>query len=164
MLTARLRARCPSALALSTARLDDHDIAFDKIGQDGSGKATVLPLTGASVHGVLYALDDADLDLLDDIEGRGRGYDRRLLTIHRDQHEASAFAYVAPPECRDARLMPFDWYLALVVAGAHEHEMVPEWIARLADRPCIPDPDTTRPRQIEARALLDQCPPDWRPC
>lgn len=162
MLAARLNARCPSARALDVLTVDGFDIAFDKIGMDGSGKATLVPSPGASVVGGLFAVDDAEMVLLDQIEGVGRGYDRIRVTVRTELQDAEAFSYIAPPAFRDAAIRPFDWYLGLVMAGAYERRLPPDWIRRLAGQPTIPDPDRTRPRQIEARALLAACPSEWR--
>ncbi len=149
MLAARLRARCTSARMIGQGVAAGFDLAFDKIGQDGSGKATLVA-GGLGVPGVLFDLADADLVLLDEIEGLGRGYDRVLLTISG----ASAHAYLAPAPFRDAAMLPFDWYLGLVLAGAKAAGLPADWLARLAAQPSIADPEPDRPRRIEALALL----------
>ena len=151
MLAARLRARCASARVIGLGMAPGFVIAFDKIGQDGSGKATLVSGEGA-VPGVLFDLAEADLAVLDQIEGLGRGYDRVMLDVHGQ----AAMAYIAPPAFRDPSMRPFDWYLALVLAGAHQAGLPAEWIARLAAERAIPDPDPDRPRRIEALALLAQ--------
>ncbi len=150
MLTARLRARCPSVRGIGPGVAPGFDIAFDKIGQDGSGKATLVPAADRAVPGVLFDLGGDDLAELDRIEGLGRGYDRVSLTVAGQ----AAFAYVAPSRFRDPGLRPFDWYLDLVVAGARAAHLPPEWIARLASEPAIADPVPDRPRRVEALALL----------
>lgn len=162
MLGARLKARCASARVLSAAHAEGFDLAFDKRGQDGSGKATLLEAPGRRVPGVLFHLDDADLEVLDWIEGRGYGYERRTIPLQTAGQDREALTYIAPPDYRDARLRPFDWYLSLVLAGAHEQRLPAGWIARLAAEPAIPDPETARPRRLEALELLDRCPPEWR--
>ncbi|NHF73817.1 gamma-glutamylcyclotransferase family protein [Paracoccus xiamenensis] len=149
MLAARLVARCPSARVIGRADVTGFRVAFDKIGQDGSGKATLVAGEGV-VPGVLYDLADADVNLLDQIEGLGRGYDRVTL----DLGDRQAMAYLAPPQSRAAGMPPFDWYLALVLAGAREAGLPGDWIARLAAEPAIPDPEPDRPRRVEALALL----------
>ena len=47
MLAARLRARCASARVIGPGIAPGFAIAFDKIGQDGSGKAALVPGEGA---------------------------------------------------------------------------------------------------------------------
>ncbi|WBU54329.1 gamma-glutamylcyclotransferase family protein [Paracoccus sp. SCSIO 75233] len=161
MLSSRLRARCASARVVGAAFADGYDVALDKIGRDGSGKATLTP-GGAGAHGVAFELDDADLPLLDVIEGVGQGYDRRVVPIRCDGDQSGAFTYIAPERFRDAGLPPFDWYLALIVAGAREHGLPAEWIARLRAVAVVPDDMQDRPRRIEAEALLADCPADWK--
>ncbi len=163
MLAARLQARCPSAQIVGPAEAQGFDIAFDKIGQDGSGKATLFAAVGQLVHGALFRLGDDDLTELDRVEGVGRGYDRISITVMRNGQGMDATAYLAPSAWRRAGLLPFDWYLGLVLAGAHEQRLPMAWIARLvtAGR-AAPDPDPMRPRRVEAQALLAACPPAWR--
>lgn len=150
MLAARLRARCPSARVVGRGVADGFDLSFDKVGQDGSGKATLVAAADCAVPGVLYDLDRGDLAQLDLIEGIGRGYDRVILTVAGQ----AAFAYVAPSRFRDPAMLPFDWYLGLVLAGAQEAALPPEWVARLAAQPFVADPAPDRPALVEALALL----------
>lgn len=150
MLAARLRARCGSSRRVGVTEAVGFDIDFDKIGQDGSGKATLVAAPGHSVPGVLYELDADDLGVLDQIEGVGRGCDRIALDLDGQQ----ALAYIAPPAFRDPVMRPFDWYLALVLAGAAEAGLPAQWIRLLAAQASISDPEPDRPRRIEALALL----------
>ncbi|MFV0410118.1 MAG: gamma-glutamylcyclotransferase family protein [Paracoccus sp. (in: a-proteobacteria)] len=71
LLAARLRARCTSARRIGSAAAEGFDIAFDKIGQDGSGKATLVPVPGRKVPGALFQLDNSQMGMLDRIEGVG---------------------------------------------------------------------------------------------
>ncbi len=157
MLTERLVRRCPSASPVGPAVLEDHALAFSKIGNEGSGKATIVERTGEAAFGVVFTLDVAERDLLDRFEGRGNGYDRiddcavRLL---KADATVSACTYKAPPAFRDASLLPFDWYHALVIAGARQHGLPEDYVARLAAVPYRPDPDRSRPSGVEAREVL----------
>lgn len=157
MLTERLARRCPSARPVGPAVLEGHVLAFSKIGQEGSGKATVIEQAASQVFGVVFALDPRELDLLDGFEGRGKGYDRiddcgvRLLD---DDAAVSAYTYKAPPAFRDAALLPFDWYHALVIAGARQHGLPEDYVAALAAAPRRADPDPSRASALEAREVL----------
>ena len=161
MLSARLTARCASARVIGTAVAAGYDIAFDKIGQDGSGKATLLRAETSVVHGALFHLDHGDLTVLDQIEGVGRGYDRRSIAVRQQDQLEQAVAYIAPVASRDANLLPFDWYRGLVLAGAHERRLHSDWIARLQRIVSLPDPQTDRPRRLEAMQILSRCPAEW---
>ncbi|MGM0412630.1 MAG: gamma-glutamylcyclotransferase family protein, partial [Pseudomonadota bacterium] len=81
MLTARLRARVPSAHPVGRARLDNHALAWHMAGPDGSAKCDIVTTPGTVVHGVLFRLDAGELPLLDAAEGLGHGYDRETVTV-----------------------------------------------------------------------------------
>ncbi|WP_176085038.1 gamma-glutamylcyclotransferase family protein [Martelella sp. HB161492] len=157
MLGERLMRRCPSARMLSAARLDDFGLAFDKSGRDRSGKATILPVAGQAVFGVVFSLDPADRPALDAAEGRGRGYDcieAIVVTPLDGGPPLGAMTYMAPPAYRDAALKPFDWYRGLVVAGAHQNALPADYRACLAATQAVADPDPSRPGRQEALQVL----------
>jgi len=114
--------------------------AFDKRGRDGSGKATLVA-ADAVVHGALYALTTADKRRLDAIEGLGTGYDEVLLEF---PGIGSASTYLARADARADGLVPFDWYLGLIVAGAHHLRFPAVEIAALETTPTLPDRDPAR--------------------
>ena len=82
-------------------------------------------------------------------------YLRCPLQLRRldDGGTTDAVTYVADDRHVDPARVPFDWYRALVVAGAIEHGPPARYIDELARIPAIPDPDTARSAQ--ARRLLD---------
>lgn len=124
MLTARLRRRCPSARAIGTALILDHGLEFTKPSLDQSGKATLVPDSSPSActPGVLFEVSKSDLPSLDKAEGAFLGYDRhdefdvRLTDTHEQVTATTYLAIETRPHLR-----PYDWYLALVIAGAQEH-------------------------------------------
>jgi len=137
MLTSRLRERAPSARVVGRADLLDHELRVHKRARDGSAKCNVVPCRGAVVHGVLFALDDdEDWVTLDRAEGCGAGYERATLVIAGQ----SAQLYIAQSEYIDESLLPFTWYLDLVVGGAREHGLPPDYIARLEGHAATCDP------------------------
>lgn len=150
MLTRRLRARTPSALPLGTAVLHDHALHWHKAGQDGSGKCDVRAAAGAQVHGVVYRIARRDKPLLDAAEGLGAGYDEAEHTVHGPAGAVRAWLYVATHI--DATLPPYDWYHALVLAGAHEHRLPPAYIAGLQAIAARADRDAQRAAQHFALA------------
>ena len=50
----------------------------------------------------------------------------------------------ARPEAHDENLLPYDWYRALIVAGALEHELPESYVAALRDAVVRADPDAKR--------------------
>jgi hypothetical protein len=154
MLTRRLRARVPSAVPVDTARLPDHRLRFHKRSRDGSGKCNIVPADDSEVHGVLFEVNREELGALDDAEQRGRGYERRDLQVRGPSSVVDAFAYVAQPAYVDDALLPYDWYRALVLAGAREHGLPPAYRTQLRAVRSYPDPDQDRRRRHQA--LLEE--------
>jgi hypothetical protein len=150
MLVRRLRARTPSALPLGAAVLHDHALHWHKAGQDGSGKCDVRTTPGAQVHGVLYRIARRDKPSLDAAEGLGAGYDEAECTVHGPLGAVPAWLYVATHI--DAALPPYDWYHALVLAGAQEHRLPRHYIDALRTVATRPDGDARRAAQNFALA------------
>jgi hypothetical protein len=109
------------------------------------------------VVGVIFDLDECELPMLDKSEGAGKGYDRKdhfPVLIAGSHVPLDAVTYIASPSCIDCKLKPFDWYLNLVVEGARQHELSPEYVSALEATPSTTDPDTTRKSRMEAMELL----------
>lgn len=146
MLTPRLQARVPSATPVSTAVLDKHMLRFHKRSRDGSGKCNIVPVShsDAAVHGVLFDLPPSGLQALDEFEQRGHGYARNEITVDGPSSRVSAFVYVAQSTYVDDTLLPYDWYCALVLAGARQHALPSSYIADLKSVSSRPDPSHNR--------------------
>ena len=155
MLTERLRARVPSATPVTTAHLPGRVLRFHKRSQDGSGKCNFIeaPEESGTVHGVLFQFATDDLSALDEAENRGYGYERCRVHPQSDEHSYEAFAYVAQPAYVDDALLPYDWYQALVTAGAHQHDLPRHYRIQLEDTRTYPDPNEGR--RAQHRSLLD---------
>lgn len=154
MLTKRLRARTPSATPIGTGYVAGHRLTFDKVSADklgnSSGKCDMEGSTSPTdrVYGVLFSILESERPELDKAEGLGKGYERKTITVIRDGMDCSAEVYVATK--KDASLIPYHWYKALVVAGAVEHRLPPsyvEWIRTVSSQP---DPDAKRRADEEA--------------
>ena len=113
---------------------------FHKRSVDGSGKCCLLP-PGDGVHVAVYAFDDAAKDLLDDIEGVGRGYELATLDV---PGFGDCYTYAANPDYLDVRLLPYDWYRDLVVLGCRKLDFPSDYVRRIEAQPSIPDPDAAR--------------------
>ena len=120
MLSARLRARCPSAVFRTTAMVRDHVVAFGKPSVDASGKAALLPTTGKIAYGVVFEIASEELEALDEVEGPGyRREEAFPVVCTRSGETIHTCLYLANEH--DDRLKPYDWYLALMLAGIAEH-------------------------------------------
>lgn len=154
MLSSRLIARCPSAKVIGIASARHHALKFSKKSIDGSGKATLLECVDA-IHtpGVLFEIEEGEREELDKFEGAGKGYDRvDKFGIETINETATATTYLASETQSD--LIPFDWYLALVIAGALEHELGDEHTDRLRAVAYMPDKNQTRESRIVALEAL----------
>ena len=155
MLTTRLRQRCPGAIPVGRAEADHTVIEFSKPSIDKSGKATLSQVSGKRTRGVVFKVPISELDRLDECEGAGHGYDRceafpvRLLD---DGEFIRTMTYLATSS--DSRLKPYDWYLALVIAGACEHLLGQDYIGELQRVESEPDPDRNRKTRAEAMEAL----------
>ncbi len=161
MLLERLRAenRCPSARVIGPAIAQDYELCFAKRSKDGSGKATLVQQTRASVHGVLFAVDDSERDRLKKTEGAGIGYYSVDDFPVFDVQEATirnAMSFFAAPAFFDRKLRPFDWYHALVLAGAKQNALPVDHLRIIRNIAPIADPVESRPTRIEALKALQQ--------
>jgi hypothetical protein len=153
MLRERLTERCATAKFVSVGVLLDHALVFGKRSDDGSGKCAFRHKPGSDVWGVLWEVADADLAELDGFEGVGRGYTRIDVDVTTSARDTvPAFSYHAT-ELDDA-LRPYDWYWALVVAGARQHGLPQSHVTGLEAVARDPDPKPNRPRRLAALAVL----------
>ena len=154
MLGARLRARCPSARIVTTAHAVGFMLVFGKRGRDGSGKATLVQADAASrVPGVVFEIGRRDLAVLDEVEGPGYRRTNRLEVIcTRTSEVIAASTYFAREPIPN--LKPFDWYLALVLAGIAEHELGTAHAQRLMAAGYDPDPRLDSGHRREALNAL----------
>ncbi|MDT5150231.1 MAG: hypothetical protein QOI01_1964 [Mycobacterium sp.] len=112
--------RCPDATDPRPATLADHDWLINE-----RGVATVEPLDGAQVHGVLWQISDRDLDVLDSAEGVPVRYRRDHMTVQTDDGPADAWVYV---DHRVQMGAPRPGYLERIIAGAVHHGLPQRWL------------------------------------
>jgi phage replication-related protein YjqB (UPF0714/DUF867 family)/gamma-glutamylcyclotransferase (GGCT)/AIG2-like uncharacterized protein YtfP len=112
--------RCPDARDPRPATLADHDWLINE-----RGVATVEPLAGAQVHGVLWQISDHDLDVLDSAEGVPVRYRRDRLTVLTDTGAEEAWVYV---DHRVETGAPREGYLERIIDGAVHHGLPPRWL------------------------------------
>ena len=147
----RVRAWNPTQCGLQGYRM-----LFNKRSTDQSGKCNLV-FTGHPsdvVYGVLYDVSSDDVARLDSYEGVGAGYMRKTCRFPLDGIEQEAFFYVADTGHTDDDLLPYQWYLDLVVAGAEQNGLPPEYISALRSAKCAPDPQPHRKTRSEALDAL----------
>lgn len=155
LLTARLCGRVPSARFESTAALTGFRLRFNKRGADGSAKCNIMPGDESGVvHGVIWRISTSEKAVLDAVEGPAYYCWWRVLPAAGRDYPV--FTYVARPGMTTEDGLPYDWYRALVIAGAREHELPPEYQDALHAVSDQPDPDPDRARRN--RAVLSRAP------
>ncbi len=151
MLVERLTAssRVPSATNPTVATLAGYRLRFNKEGNDGSAKCNIVE-TGAGgdvVYGVVFEVIEAELFILDRVEGSV--YARNEIAL---DDGSLALVYVAK-ETRE-NLVPWHWYRDLVLAGARQHDLPDAYIEQIHSTPAIADPQPDRLARQRALAAL----------
>ena len=147
MLSKRLQdpKRCPSATSIGVAVLPGYELRWHKRSRkDGSAKCDIVEcrLPEDSVHGVLYAISEAEKPRLDREEGLYHGYEQIEVEVLRAGEPIRALTYKATDI--NSALKPYSWYRALVVTGAREHRLPAAYVAQLEVIPADEDPDRKR--------------------
>jgi cation transport regulator ChaC len=152
MLASRLRERVPSATLVGVAYLPGHALRWHKISADDSGKCDVVVdnSPGARVWGVLYEIALAEKRDLDRAEGLGSGYAERNVAVVMKGERLEAHLYYATTI--DPQATPYEWYKAIVVAGAKENGLPLEYIASL--EAAVAKRDSNAERTCKHLALL----------
>ena len=166
MLTERLSAptRCTSATPIGPAIVMGYKVVFTKKSTDGSGKATLINTCDESdiVYGVLFEINDSkeEIEKLDRAEGVSDGGYKikdNFTVIVDGKPENNARTYIASEERCEEGLPVYDWYLALVVAGAQQHELDNAYISKMIEENvATKDSDITRKAKIEAFQILQE--------
>ena len=140
--------RIPSAKKMAVARLAEYVLKFHKRNRDNSAKCDI-EYTGCPkdvVHGVVYRLSAAEKMILDDIEGLGRGYEAKQLTIETLRGELiKAFSYYATDI--DPLLRPYHWYKKHVLVGARENSLPVDHIDYIEQVISVEDDDIARQKR-----------------
>lgn len=93
---AQMTRRCSDPRVVGRATLPGYRIAFAgmSVTWEGKGVATIMPVQGGRVDGLLYELNAADVERLDSWEGCPTAYDHQEVVIRAEQgRERRAFVY-----------------------------------------------------------------------
>ncbi|MEM7019016.1 MAG: gamma-glutamylcyclotransferase [Pseudomonadota bacterium] len=102
----------------------------------------ILPVPGEQVFGVVFDIAPPDKPVLDKYE----------MAYHTQQVELSvghAFTYIPRTERIDTQAVPYDWYKALVLAGAELHKFPEAYIEQIRQIPTLADADPERVAHAE---------------
>ena len=142
MSSKRIKNRINSANIISSGTLENHKLMFHKISDDGSGKCDAFFTDNPTdnIYGVIYSINEKDLDKLDIFEARGHGYEKKPVVIKRfNGNEVKAFTYYATDI--DEGLKPYTWYKYHVLHGAVENNLPPDYISFIDSFNSVTDPD-----------------------
>jgi len=142
----RLKKRVPSAAPKGIAYLPKRRLAFNKISTDGSGKANVVDDPKSVVWGVLYEIKKQEMDRLDKDEA---GYQRMTVNVKTDK-SVNAVTYISLG--LDNSILPFDTYKKLVVDGAKESGLPPDYIAQIEAIPYKSAPQKGKGKSTEKKS------------
>lgn len=146
LLTHRLIARVPHAKFVATGKMPGWRFAFNLRSFDGSAKANAIK-TGSSqdiLYGAIYELDDAGKALLDQFEDLGGAYGIEHVIADTERGRSEVFLYVGRPDRLAESLPPYDWYLALILAGARQHNLPIDFVRKLETFQPLQDHDSDR--------------------
>ena len=153
MLSERLRGRVPSASPAGSAKLCGYGLDFAKISKDQSGKCDLVKSDHGAVWGRLFKIDPGHKSDLDRYEGPH--YETIEVQVSVEGEARLALAYVALSEKRDLAKVPYDWYLALVIAGARQGQLPSAYIDCLKANIFKTDEDEARASRKEAIDALN---------
>ncbi len=128
-----MRARCRSSRSLGSACLDEHRLAFTRRSVvSGTGVADVVSDPHQQVWGVVYELDDKELDVLDRKEGHGWAYTRERkrvrLTVDGSPHDAILYTVLVKER---SEVPPSPAYLNSLIAAAEHHAFPHDYLVML---------------------------------
>jgi len=136
--------------------LKGYSLAFRKISEDGSGKCDVFEASHETmVYGVVFSIANNERSALDDAEGYGHGYDRTSIRIFLTDGTPKDCVYYYATSI-DETLLPYDWYHALVIAGAEQHNLPEDYSAGLTTQITTPDLKLDRRTRLEALKALEE--------
>jgi hypothetical protein len=102
----------------------------------------------------LFEIDESEKASLDHFEGAGGGYNRIDKFAVYDERNTiiESTTYLAAEQ--EKNLKPFDWYLALIVAGARQHQLPEAQISSFRLASYLIDRDNKRQSRMEAISAM----------
>lgn len=134
----QLKSRCPDAQCEGAAKLPGYALEFPRGSKKrGCGVASLTEAPGSVVYGVLYKLTENDFKQLDRAEGVAvNAYTRRTIEVEGpNAQRQSAQTYIANPV--ESPPLPSREYIDLLIHGAIEHSLPPEYINSLRQIPVL---------------------------
>jgi len=129
-----LEKHAPNTKYMKRAVLLDFEVQFNFLSKTYDGGVTgVEPAAGKKARGVLYNVPPDEMEKLDIIEGVPSGiYYRETVTVvdeDGNEHRAETYRTTDPK----GPFTPTRRYLGLMIKGAREHGLDPDYIKELED-------------------------------
>ena len=128
----QMAVRCPAAQVVGPAVLDGYELLF-RGNRRGTGVATIEPLHGSQVHGLLWNLRPACEQSLDIYEGYPRLYEKGDIIVRTmDGKEVTVMAYIMTGELWRDPAIPSPSYYGGILEGYKQNGLpAPELEAAL---------------------------------
>jgi cation transport regulator ChaC len=131
--------------------LPGYKLCFHKRSSDESSKCNAFQTGSDSdvIWGVVFNIPPSEKQTLDRAEGLGKGYNEKIVDVITPSGDhVTAITYYADKTAIAEGLSPYSWYKELVLNGAMEHGLPPEYIASLIEAvTTIKDPDVSRDKR-----------------
>ena len=129
-----LRKHCPSARFVTRAVLPNFEVRFNFMSKTYGGGVTGVELApGKAARGVVYDVSPEEIEMLDIVEGIPTGiYYRQTVTVvdeDGNHHQAETYRTTYPK----GPYTPTRRYLGLMIKGAKEHGLDPDYIEELEE-------------------------------
>jgi gamma-glutamylcyclotransferase (GGCT)/AIG2-like uncharacterized protein YtfP len=129
-----LRKHCPSARFATRAVLPNFEVQFNFMSKTyGGGVTGVEPAPGKAARGIVYDVSTEEMEYLDTIEGVPEGIYYRQKVLVLDERgkllEADTYRTTDPK----GPYTPTRRYLGLMINGAKEHGLDPDYIKDLEE-------------------------------
>lgn len=130
--------RCPSARLIGKARLEGYRLDFTTYARTREcGVADIVADPGATVWGLVYELDEADLPTLDRSEGHPDKYRRVSVAVSFGDDVVEDVACYEVVRKRPFQ-PPSEHYLGLLTTAARFHRFPDPYVERLEAMPRQP--------------------------
>ena len=127
---AQMLARTGKILEEHNASLPNYQVRFNKKVRGGTAGANIQPMSGKTVHGVLYKIEESSMRSLDRYEGVPDHYRRIEVQVTPEGGQpVPAQIYIAQKV--EKGLRPSAPYLQAMLDGAGEHNLPASYIGEI---------------------------------
>ncbi len=135
-----------SAKKLGNAYLPGYEFVFNKLADDLSAKANVIPADNPDVPawGVLLEFTDADTEILNKGDWPEHMELKPTECIDETGTMHTAHVFTSLPHAVNNSLLPYDWYKEKIITLAELNGLPDNYIAHLNLMPAKQDPDERR--------------------